>query len=96
MSTNDAMFSAGIGVARRSVAHAGLFPPDGSERPRRSVSRWIALLVLVISLVGLWTSAGLAHASPLVAADAVTVAPDGAVAHGVGAPAGSARYGRSG
>ena len=61
MSMSDAMFSAGVGVPRRLVGAVGLFPAT-VVRKSRSMGRLVALVVIVVSIVGLWINAGLAQA----------------------------------
>ena len=82
MSIRDTMFSAGARLPRRWGGHVGLFRA-GTHKPRRAVARWVMLIVLIVSIVGLWTSAGLAQA----AGATVMAAADAAPPNGGGAPA---------
>jgi hypothetical protein len=62
MSTSDKFSSAGVGMPSRYVAPAGFLSVLESQRLRGFVTRTVMLVVLVISLVGLWSTAGLTQA----------------------------------
>jgi hypothetical protein len=62
MSTSDRFSSAGVGMPSRYVAPAGFLSVLESQRPRGFVTRTVMLVVLVISLVGLWSTLGLTQA----------------------------------
>lgn len=55
------MFSAGVDVPRRSGVRVGLFPAPGTRKSGRTLIRLIMLIVIILSIVGLWTTAGLAQ-----------------------------------
>ena len=62
MSTSDKFSSAGVGMLSRYVAPAGFLSALELQRPRGLVTPAVMLVVLVISLVGLWRTAGLTQA----------------------------------
>ena len=66
-------------MPRRIVGPAIFFPAIAPQKPRRFVMRTVMLVVLVISLMGLWNSAGLAQAAAVSPTDsAITGIPFGA------------------
>jgi hypothetical protein len=59
MPASSSFFPAGVGTTRRC---AGLLAPSHANRSSRlGAGLWIAVIVLVIGVVGVWTTAGLAQ-----------------------------------